>query len=493
MPSDPNIILGIKPPPVSDPMQTIGALMALKGQQGEQALRNAQLQRSNAETADITAKADQLRRDQADENTIQQKFKDPAFAKSVSQWDGTSAFPLDGVIQPRKAEELKKSVVDQQKQQLTLTKDQRAENDAMHEEIGQTLQGLSFDEKGQKRTDTDIAALAPGAFAQLVADKQLKPENVPTVRGWDDVNAFAVKNRFVQGLNTYATKAQEGVQKIATDAAAAVKDTGQGHEAQSIADKNAALTPLEAAAKTTENAQKKLTLAGTSPTGITADEAEKNRVAQGHLAVAQADLKIKRDTFNTTVANAANLGISSVPVTERPAATSAYTKAGEEYATAAQASDAMKTMLDMAQKGNKAAGSNLPLVGVETLNAINGIKRINSAEIAQYGSAGSLLDKVKGKIGALTVGQPVPKDVIDDIRALHEQLDAGAKTKYANKVQVINGAYGSQFKPVEFGAATSGDDWKTKAANARAGEVIDLPNGHQVRKQADGTFLPISQ
>ena len=41
-------------------------------------------------------------------------------------------------------------------------------------------------------------------------------------------------------------------------------------------------------------------------------------------------------------------------------------------------------------------------------------------------------------------------------------------------------------------SASSGD-WKAAAQSAKPGAVILLPNGHQVRKNADGTFTPITQ
>lgn len=36
-------------------------------------------------------------------------------------------------------------------------------------------------------------------------------------------------------------------------------------------------------------------------------------------------------------------------------------------------------------------------------------------------------------------------------------------------------------------------DWKTQAANAKAGDVIPLPNGHKVQKNADGTFTQLTK
>lgn len=160
---------------------------------------------------------------------------------------------------------------------------------------------------------------------------------------------------------------------------------------------------------------------------------------------------LRQRTFDVTMDNAKKQGLLGVPPHLIGPASAAFEKAGNEFATASAAADTMQSLLDLAEKGNKAAGSNVPLVGVETLNAINGIKRINGAEIAQYGSAGSLLDELKGKLGKLTVGQPISADVLKDIRELHTEIAKQAGSTYARKTQVTNQTYGSQFTPVQFG------------------------------------------
>lgn len=131
----------------------------------------------------------------------------------------------------------------------------------------------------------------------------------------------------------------------------------------------------------------------------------------------------------------------------------AYAKSGQAYAGAVTAADDVQKVLDLAGSGNKAAGANVPLVGVGALNAVNGIKRINSAEIAQYGTAGSLLDRIQGKLQGWTEGQPIPKDVLADMKTLHDQLAQGAADKHSREVDVINKTFDQNFKPMQFGPA----------------------------------------
>ena len=79
MPSDPNIILGIKPPAAPpDPLSMIGQLSQLRNQQADAALRTAQMQTANANTADIqqqTASRNRLNQSWAQASDI---LNDPA-------------------------------------------------------------------------------------------------------------------------------------------------------------------------------------------------------------------------------------------------------------------------------------------------------------------------------------------------------------------------------------------------------------------------------
>jgi hypothetical protein len=493
MPSDPNIILGLNPvPPPPNPLATITQLSALKGQAIENQLRQQQIQTNAATQQNVQAEADQKNRDLADQNTIQQWLKDPANATALGSYDGTGAFPLAGKIQPKTQEALQTSLVAQQKAALANTGEQRTLNDKMHGQIGDTLNGILYDETGQKRSDADVARLAPPAFAQLVADKNIKPENVPTITSWDDGNAFAVKNRFVEGLNSYATKAQKAVQDIATAKATETMDTA--HAAQFNADaakltqeKVTALANLPKVEADAAIAKADAAFRATHG-GLSADETDKNKIARGQLGVSQAEQNIRQKTFDMTYGpNAPQTGLQGVRPNLVGPASAAMEKAGNELATAQGAADAMQNVLDLASKGNKAAGSNLPLLGVGALNAMNGIKRINGAEIAQYGSAGSLLDKIQGRIGSLTVGQPIPQDVLDSIRELHTTLAQQAPITYERKRQVTNQTYGSSFPSVNFtGTAAAGGLPPEAKAQLKAGTDTTFGNGQVWTLDANG-------
>ena len=97
MPSDPNIILGIKPPPEPpNPLAIVGQLSQLRNQQADAALRTAQLAQTNANTADIqqqTASRNRLNQSWAQASDI---LKDPAEATKYGAGD-MSSFQKAGI------------------------------------------------------------------------------------------------------------------------------------------------------------------------------------------------------------------------------------------------------------------------------------------------------------------------------------------------------------------------------------------------------------
>lgn len=133
-----------------------------------------------------------------------------------------------------------------------------------------------------------------------------------------------------------------------------------------------------------------------------------------------------------------NPAVANVAPSNVPQVINSATKLDNDYIKAREAVESMGKLLDLADQGNVAAGANIPMAGVGAVNAINGIKRINSAEIAQYGTAGSLLQKIQGKLQGWTEGQPIPASVRDDIRELHQQLGEQAWRTYTSGLDSLN-------------------------------------------------------
>jgi hypothetical protein len=207
--------------------------------------------------------------------------------------------------------------------------------------------------------------------------------------------------------------------------------------------------------------------------------------ASGRLAVDQARNTREGQIYEQTYGAGANPALQGVEPKLRTAAAGAAQKAADEFTKAQAAQRDLETFMSSARAGNKEAHAYLSPEGVLTLNTARGVTRVNRQEMEAFAGAGSLVDHIVGKVGKLTSGQSVPSDIIDDIESLNKQLSNNSATTYNQKLSSINQNYHSNFQPVAAAA-----DWKTQAKNAKAGEVIKLPNGHTVKANGDGTFTP---
>jgi hypothetical protein len=158
---------------------------------------------------------------------------------------------------------------------------------------------------------------------------------------------------------------------------------------------------------------------------------------------------------------ASNPALAGVPAHLVAPAITAATKAGDDRAKANQAAQNLKGFLDLADKGNKMAFKVLPMEGALQLATAQGVHRINRTEVDQIAGAGDLFDKINGRLGQLSSGQSIPKDVRDDMRTLYSKLAQNTEQTYKNRLKVINQNYGSKFAPVEMdgGDSVKEYDW----------------------------------
>jgi hypothetical protein len=157
------------------------------------------------------------------------------------------------------------------------------------------------------------------------------------------------------------------------------------------------------------------------------------------------------------------------------AAVSDAQKAGADYVQAQSAAQEMQSFIDLARQGNVEAYAYEPTTGVLTINTANGTKRINTAEIQQYGGAGSLLQRIQGWAGKQISGKSIPDSVLNDMEQLHQQLANNTADQYRHRLEVINGTYGSTFQPIPLSANAA-----PRAANAnnpQAGVTVTDPRG----------------
>lgn len=162
-------------------------------------------------------------------------------------------------------------------------------------------------------------------------------------------------------------------------------------------------------------------------------------VVATRVGQAVATAKALRQGDNPAVANVAPAAVMGVQ--------NEAIKLDQAQVKANEASEAIGRVIDLVMSGNKAAGSNLPVLGVGAMNAINGIKRFNTPEIRGYGQAGSLMDKIEGEFSGLSTGKPITDTVLNDIRQLHQELANSSYNAYTQGLKSLNERTRSQFEP----------------------------------------------
>lgn len=105
-------------------------------------------------------------------------------------------------------------------------------------------------------------------------------------------------------------------------------------------------------------------------------------------------------------------------------------KVDQPYIDASEKAETLRNVVQAAQGGNMVAGSLQPLLATLGVTTMEGVKRINNTELQNVAGAGSLLDRIKGKVGKLTEGQPMDKALQSDLIALGNLLQRSAYDKY---------------------------------------------------------------
>lgn len=100
------------------------------------------------------------------------------------------------------------------------------------------------------------------------------------------------------------------------------------------------------------------------------------------------------------------------------------------YQDALQKAALVKNFVEMAKSGNVVAGSLQPMVTTMATVGGEGFKRLTNVELEATGEAGSAWQRLKGSVGKLVEGQPVPPEVQRDMITLADALAKNAYSKY---------------------------------------------------------------
>ena len=159
--------------------------------------------------------------------------------------------------------------------------------------------------------------------------------------------------------------------------------------------------------------------------------------------------------------------LQTVPPNLRHSAAEAANKAGQAFSGAQQTADNMAEFMREARSGNKSAVKIVPLEGALDIVTAQGVHRINRTEVDQYGGAGSLFDRIAGKLGGAVSGKDIPDDVLDDMEQVQNTIAKNARAKYEHDLDVVNHTYNATFKPVDFGQSSAGDFFSRFGGKAR--------------------------
>ncbi len=490
---DPNIALATQTPKPLDPIASISGLMSLRDLGSQIALRNAQTQQASQVAAENAALAEQKNRDLADQNTIQGLEKDPGAYADIHSGDPAKIGQrLGGLVQPKTVQAVQDYVNKQIEQKATLDTSTLKNQQDAHGVVAKTVDSLDQMKAADGTPDFDrINEQLPNAIQSLAPELRIlgiDPAQVAkSIHTEDDWNV--IKGR-VAGLGalTDTALARKGENAKALQAqAAATESTAKGAEAQANADlasyklnlmKGAgqgdpaaraaqvkgmsifAGHPQEAQdAADAGEAAYQAALKSSDPTtaadkaqaavkdvadrlrafspGVTAGKVNEAKVmipVEAQAAAAKANAEIgphvneQVQTQQRLAALSPDAFAGIVNASERNQVMSDAAKTQKDYSDALNKTQTLLSTINAAQKGNKAAPAIIPIEQVQSVLS-NG--RVNRQELQAVSSnAGSIIDRLEGKVNGLVSGQPIPADILRDTASLASIQQQAAQRSY---------------------------------------------------------------
>jgi hypothetical protein len=275
---------------------------------------------------------------------------------------------------------------------------------------------------------------------ERAAGTKLDPQITDQYPG--DATARVYANHFALG----SVLAKEATENVTAQARKSQADTSASTLAGKLDPKSPLYDPSEA------SLQLKANQGDAQALSILAGRAKQSGAVAGSQAAAKLPYEIQAEVAKQTALQKMNpAAVAGVAPHLVSAATNAYDKAGQEYATAYQSAQNMQDFLNAARSGNKEAIKIVPLQGALEITTAQGVHRINRTEVDQFGGAGNLYDKLAGKVGGVLTGKDITDSVLNDMDAVQRTVSQNAAMLHANKVSTINASYGSKFQPMKFG------------------------------------------
>jgi len=111
------------------------------------------------------------------------------------------------------------------------------------------------------------------------------------------------------------------------------------------------------------------------------------------------------------------------------------------FRQAQQSAQELRDLVHAAQAGNKEAASLQALQATMSTVRANGLNRLNQAEMKLPEGAGSVWDRVAGKVGKLVSGQPIDASLQKDLLDLADLMEKGAYNRYTTSHKDITTRY----------------------------------------------------
>jgi hypothetical protein len=426
--SVPLAALAVQPQQPIDPLSQYAKAVQLKSMLGQQALQPGQQQLQQQQIQQQTLQTQQLQNRVKSQQAMIQAWSDPDFVKQItggSSQNGTPNGPgfdpnamMQGLVQhgvlPEDANTLVNSFVDRSAKVSETVKNNAAAASDQINTYGKSLDNLTSRLASIYDMPVSKAGPAFDALKQDLAKNPLpgmSPQELSALQGstLDHLPAFINMGKVESSIADY--------HKQEADAAVAQ---------QKVIPPGGGLSPEAQQGLQTDIAKE------TNPQVIAAEA--------GKAAMSQA--AVQRALYGGSP-------LASVPPQLAAPAAAAANKAGTEFSQAQQAADDMQSMVNLAKKGNKIAYAYSPVTGVLQINVAGQTKRMNTAEIEQYGGAGSAMDRIKGFFGKQATGASIPDNVLNDMASVSDAYIGNAGQKYKRDLDTVNQTYGSKFSPTQ--------------------------------------------
>ena len=465
------------------PMQTMGGLMQLRGQMADQSLREAQMSEVRQRQQNEKLRGDQLNLELKDANNFAEIQKDPSLMRQFAETGDVSMFHQKG-ISPAFIDKL----VEGRGKRITGIQTQTVTGQAIKknatEQMIATGDGIMAPMAGGEPVDIATAnSRYQGALPRLKELALLRGDDPAKLPG--SITSLEQIRGVMSGLNLEAglfdaelkrNEQQEKTKKATIEAekgqfeldlmkgaanggqdAAIMKRFGANTEAAQAA-MDAYRQNLPAGLAAAIQAVNKIyderiggaaRIVSETPAKVAEQAAllpgEVKKATSVAYALIAPHIKQAVDTQLELAKRSGEAFASVTDPTERHRAEAAMEKSSLEYADKVSESRTLTSLIDAAQKGNKAAPA---VIGLQELRGF--VNRVNTTELKAVGSqAGSLKDQVEGWLRGKTEGQPIPPEILKATRELANLQEKAARSNYENKILITNTTYGSKVKPID--------------------------------------------